>query len=40
LAAGIAIAIFLPMVSDMSRCSGNQAVAVTMRELSLGLSGL
>jgi magnesium transporter len=33
----IAIAIFLPMVSDMSGCSGNQAVAVTMRELSLGL---
>ena len=25
------------MVSDMSGCSGNQAVAVTMRELSLGL---
>ena len=25
------------MVSDMSGCSGNQAVAVSMRELSLGL---
>ena len=25
------------MVSDMSGCSGNQAVGVTMRELSLGL---
>ena len=37
LAAVIAIAVFLPMVSDMSGCSGNQAVAVTMRELSLGL---
>lgn len=37
LAAVIAIAIFLPMVSDMSGCSGNQAVGVTMRELSLGL---
>ena len=37
LAAVIAIAIFLPMVSDMSGCSGNQAVAVSMRELSLGL---
>lgn len=37
LTAVIAIAIFLPMVSDMSGCSGNQAVAVTMRELSLGL---
>ena len=30
-------AVFLPMVSDMSGCSGNQAVGVTMRELSLGL---
>tara|TARA_R110002096_G_scaffold32551_5_gene94649 strand:- start:5413 stop:6792 length:1380 start_codon:yes stop_codon:yes gene_type:complete len=37
LTAVIAIAVFLPMVSDMSGCSGNQAVAVTMRELSLGL---
>ena len=37
LAAVIAIAIFLPMVSDMSGCSGNQAVGVTLRELSLGL---
>ena len=37
LAAVIAIAVFLPMVSDMSGCSGNQAVAVNMRELSLGL---
>ena len=37
LAAVIAIAVFLPMVSDMSGCSGNQSVAVTMRELSLGL---
>lgn len=37
LAAVIAIAIFLPMVSDMSGCSGNQAVGVSMRELSLGL---
>ena len=38
LAAVIAIAIFLPMVSDMSGCSGNQAVAVSMRELALGLT--
>jgi len=38
LAAVIAIAVFLPMVSDMSGCSGNQAVAVSMRELSLGLT--
>ncbi len=37
LSAVIAIAVFLPMVSDMSGCSGNQAVAVSMRELSLGL---
>ena len=38
LTAVIAIAIFLPMVSDMSGCSGNQAVGVSMRELSLGLT--
>lgn len=37
LAAVIAIAVFLPMVSDMSGCSGNQAVGVTMRELALGV---
>lgn len=37
LAAVIALAVFLPMVSDMSGCSGNQAVGVTMRELSLGI---
>jgi len=37
LAAVIAIAIFLPMVSDMSGCSGNQAVAVSLRELALGI---
>jgi magnesium transporter len=37
LSAAIALAVFLPMVSDMSGCSGNQAVAVSMRELSLGL---
>ncbi len=33
----IALAVFLPIISDMSGCSGNQAVAVTMRELTLGL---
>ena len=38
LTAVIAIAIFLPMVSDMSGCSGNQAVGVSMRELSLGIT--
>ncbi|WP_428386298.1 magnesium transporter [Mucisphaera sp.] len=32
-----ALAIFLPILSDMSGCSGNQAVAVSMRELALGL---
>ena len=37
LAAVIALAVFLPIVSDMSGCSGNQAVAVSMRELALGL---
>ena len=37
LAAAIALAVFLPMISDMSGCSGNQAVAVSMRELTLGL---
>ena len=37
LAAVITLAVFLPMVSDMSGCSGNQAIAVSMRELSLGL---
>ncbi len=36
LTAVIAIAVFLPMVSDMSGCSGNQAVAVSLRELALG----
>lgn len=38
LSAVIAIAVFLPMVSDMSGCSGNQAVGVSMRELSLGIT--
>jgi magnesium transporter len=37
LQAAIAIAVFLPMISDMSGCSGNQAVAVSMRELTLGI---
>lgn len=38
LQAVIALAVFLPIISDMSGCSGNQAVAVSMRELSLGLT--
>jgi len=37
LGAVIALAVFLPIVSDMSGCSGNQAVAVSMRELTLGI---
>ena len=39
LSAVIALAVFLPIVSDMSGCSGNQAVAVSMRELTLGAPG-
>jgi magnesium transporter len=38
LSAVVALAVFLPIVSDMSGCSGNQAVAVSMRELSLGIA--
>jgi len=37
LGAVIVLAVFLPIISDMSGCSGNQAVAVSMRELSLGM---
>ncbi len=37
LAQVIALAVFLPIISDMSGCSGNQAVAVSLRELSLGV---
>jgi len=37
LSAVIALAVFLPIISDMSGCSGNQAVAVGIRELALGL---
>jgi magnesium transporter len=36
LQAVIALAVFLPIISDMSGCSGNQAVAVSIRELALG----
>ena len=36
LEAVIALAVFLPIISDMSGCSGNQAVAVSLRELTLG----
>jgi magnesium transporter len=37
IASVIALAVLLPIISDMSGCSGNQAVAVSMRELTLGL---
>ncbi len=37
LARVIALAVFLPIISDMSGCSGSQAVAVSIRELTLGL---
>lgn len=33
----IALAVFLPIISDMSGCSGNQAVAVSLRELTIGV---
>ncbi len=33
----IALAVFLPVISGMSGNAGNQAIAVTMRELTLGL---
>ena len=39
LQAAIVLAVFLPIISDMSGCSGNQAVAVSIRELTLGLVG-
>lgn len=32
------LAMFLPLVAGLSGCSGNQAVAVSVRELALGLS--
>jgi magnesium transporter len=38
LSAAITLAVFLPIISDMSGCSGNQAIAVSMRELALGLT--
>src|SRR5262245_29020863 len=37
LSAVVVLAVFLPIISDMSGCSGNQAVAVSMRELTLGV---
>ncbi|BAM04321.1 magnesium transporter [Phycisphaera mikurensis] len=32
------LAVIMPIISDMSGCSGNQAVAVSMRELSLNVA--
>lgn len=37
LQAWIAIAVFLPVVSNMAGCSGNQALAVSIRELAMGI---
>jgi magnesium transporter len=37
LAVAIALAVFLPVISGMGGNSGNQALAVSIRELSLGL---
>ncbi|MDP2322761.1 MAG: magnesium transporter [Gammaproteobacteria bacterium] len=37
IAAAFTLAVFLPIVSDMSGCSGYQAVAVSMRELALDI---
>ncbi|GMW02332.1 MAG: magnesium transporter MgtE [Candidatus Hydrogenedentota bacterium] len=37
LAQVIMLAVFMPIISDMSGCSGNQAVAVSIRELSIGV---
>lgn len=37
LASAISLAVFLPIISDMSGSAGNQAVGVTIRELALGL---
>ena len=37
ISSAVVLAVFRPIISDMSGCSGNQAVAVSIRELSLGL---
>jgi magnesium transporter len=37
IAAAVVLAVFLPIISDMSGCAGTQAVAVSIRELTLGL---
>ena len=33
----IVLAVFLPIISDMSGCSGNQAVAVSIHKITMGL---
>lgn len=38
LEAAIALAVFIPIISDMSGCSGNQSIAVSIRELTMGLA--
>jgi len=37
LEAAVFLAVFLPIISDMSGCSGGQSVAVSLRELTLGV---
>ncbi len=37
ISAAVVLAVFLPIISDMSGCSGKQAVAVSIRELTIGL---
>ncbi len=37
ISAVVALAVFLPIISDMGGSSGNQAVAVSIRELSMGI---
>lgn len=37
LAQAIMLAVFLPIISDMSGCSGQQAVGLSLRELALGV---
>jgi magnesium transporter len=34
----VALAFFIPVIGNMSGCSGNQAVGVSIRELALGLT--
>lgn len=36
-AVGVALVFFMPVIANMSGCSGNQAIAVSIRELSMGI---